>query len=1287
MVKKGALSALATIGYGLVFVVVVIVTAVGIMIGINGLGEKDEPITGLQISSNKVLDMNAMVEDELQKIGSINFVAKNTLLGNINVNLTGEQINLVLRIGNNFWVYENIDPSNYSFKTNYQSLSMPMCAILTDGKKVLSYGKTTSFEKEPETLIDDYEAFKKNGQQNPTVDTDQAVLNVSTTDVNQQLSFSILGKAELEGDVSSSKLQVVLSIRSSAQGGNILTPNSRPVHFLVTDKNGEPILDDEGNIQITDTITVGINQPYKLVLASYKATNPYMKDAEEKDYIKGGSCYIHARTTNNLWQASPLKVNVDVPIETLKINALGFNKQGIDNSDLTQIINDTTVEYQQLKTNYTVTDMPTANLANAGKVFLYVGDTDENFEKDCYYRCIETSNLVYAWQKTDMQYFIKGDEIKLNVSTFPENALKTVGSMPKIVEYKALNFGETKAKLDTTKNTLTVVGDSPSETGKLHISAKIPQTFNGTNFVEANISINTAQVEVESITSSKEIININVGETKYFSAFELSDAELKAFNLSRNQVVNLGINIKSKHYTHGTDPSSQNISSLVMHYLDNLTITGETGLIDVTPISPDYRRAVNTNANGTISTDSKVVGGKTISLWVLNAKRQNLTGEQINLFISQYSEFDKNNPSAQLQMNVNIVNPTNLQYTERERVMSITKYDDNPNENENKEISLTEDFITYNNAGNLTYTKWVYFLDDVTKNTNKAGSEIVKATTAGQLISQDGRLSETILAVGDGMVSIKAYLVRTDKDGNPIDCRYNIISEDDTTGFVFAKDADIQNDEDAGKYVVEYGDMPCKIIVNEYLEYVKFFFDEELKEEINSQIPTAMGTMGYGANSKVVYLVGNSVMAFYNALGADSVSSGQELIGDLEIVSDETSLNQIYISKESIEDGETLTQLVLRLSIMSGQEGSFKVIARTKSGNSEKGSITIEAKNVEVVGMNIDWTDFEKQKGAITNGEINVFGHLNDGNIDWALDEFNAIPFSLPYKVNYEYNVTSGEGNTEVHPHTNMALDFKVYKLSDEEVESLKNGTLDFNKLQICSTVKVEKIYQNGTDVLSGIKLVLQNGWHSEENLYLAYVVYGQDEVIKAKEFFSLNFKNKYPINWKRIDLSVPSVEFNSQNYNNFNVANNIWNMIVQSIEKDGSIVANVVDDKFSLDGVEYTIKNDIDIYVGDKKVSAITDNSFSINSEIYNISHQDVPSNNLTVSLSKDVQEFFEIVNGLLKVKSGYQFSENSTESAVFGQENKNHITILYTAFGDKNIMQQKQITIKLKGYINKEN
>lgn len=186
-------------------------------------------------------------------------------------------------------------------------------------------------------------------------------------------------------------------------------------------------------------------------------------------------------------------------------------------------------------------------------------------------------------------------------------------------------------------------------------------------------------------------------------------------------------------------------------------------------------------------------------------------------------------------------------------------------------ISSNADFIvtsTYNTEKNPTFSKFVYFIDTSTL-TNETGSLVVDANDeTGELVlhqKTDGEgmvvIGEALKALGAGNIKVRPYVVRTNKNGQPIDCDYNVIT--DATGFVEYSPTTAITDA-AGKYIVyntanTYNSLNVK--VTEKLQQFKIYGSTDFNDEneLTNNIELEIGTQDY--NAKTLYAVPNSPLS------------------------------------------------------------------------------------------------------------------------------------------------------------------------------------------------------------------------------------------------------------------------------------------------------------------------------------------------------------------------------------------------------------------------------------------
>lgn len=111
----------------------------------------------------KVLVMNNVVDGKIQTKGLLSLESGNSLSGKLRIfDISKDNnVNLIVKIGSNALVFDGIsEPENFMFETVYHSLSMPICAVVTDGAKIFAYGKTEGFEGDYKDLLKELDSLK-----------------------------------------------------------------------------------------------------------------------------------------------------------------------------------------------------------------------------------------------------------------------------------------------------------------------------------------------------------------------------------------------------------------------------------------------------------------------------------------------------------------------------------------------------------------------------------------------------------------------------------------------------------------------------------------------------------------------------------------------------------------------------------------------------------------------------------------------------------------------------------------------------------------------------------------------------------------------------------------------------------------------------------------------------------------------------------------------------------------------------------------------------------------------
>lgn len=940
MAKKGTISALTTVAYSIVFVILAISAVVLVQIAAFGIGQRDEPITGLLVSSE--------------------------------------------------------------------------------------------------------------GAQNNALNVVQYEDSVFTEITMQIKGVEVPDESGASGEVDYSSKRVNISVRT-AQNQVWENNTTRPADIKV-------VTATEGSV----SGEVGINEVFTLVLRTHQENNAA---GELADYLIGGTCYIYAHTTDGVYVATPLAVNIDVPVESISVVVFDYREEDITDS------------------------------VNAAE---------------------------------NAQMFIKGDQLQLGITAIPSNSLNPVaGWVSKLADFRFTSGTNDKEATLTSAGLFTVTGETPSETGTCEIQAKISKHFGVSastekNYVESEkITIQTAPVELESILIGNTVV-ANNGITLYVGA----DGKLKLQALSGvANATALNLSLRSKHYTHGEDPLAEETSSLELEIVRNFTgdtdpttnfvslyqnavvrnshsVTGSNvvweiegyrplvageklqlrvkypafyestytlteGKVIINGVEYEYlsdKLYTEPDFNGDGEEKGYSIAGTTLTITTgAYAGTYTIAGgkvligdvEYTHLSGKIYSEPDFNGKGAglgysisgttvtvetgciYLDLNVITINPTGFSYASQSSTMEITKSTDAITGEESlfQDSSIDVTGLAVPTGTNMTYTKWVYFKEVSSSNINAVGSDIIDLSAAGQLQMFEGtyNYSSRIYAKGGGEVKIRAYLVRTDASGNPLNYNYQPLTVDDNTGWML-ESSEFNPATDLNKFVVVYRALSDHTVkITEKLTEIKFFADAALTEALQTSTEN-MFTIGTGVdNTKTIYARANSrfaLLEYYKLTGLDIIimeiqdaATGSEL--------STVECEDIIIKEETTVEGSTFYETVyLQLNITPTTEAEFKIIF-TQEGY-DKGTAYIKAKNVEITGVEVDF-------GGLNFKPLGGFYDVADGRVvidgvEYLYDATANLLYQAGDEVIFEYQVTAGEtvtvtvdGNAYLVTDNKVAIDGNIY--------------------------------------------------------------------------------------------------------------------------------------------------------------------------------------------------------------------------------------------------------------------
>ncbi len=1218
--KQGFLSAMATIGYGLVGIVVVLAVALGIMIGVKGIGPKDETISGLGSATSTT---QALAEEQD--------------------------------------VFVSTD-----------STGMKILNVST----TLDYTKRDYTEEEQERLV----------QVVKTVVEEKVDEETGTTTYSKLLKMKITGKVDdnQDADYSSQKVRVVLT--KSANFNDVVGKTETPVLFVSKNAEGEEVL--------TTSIVVQVNEEFSLKILTYNAVNPYTNNTSanddeqgslEKEYILGGSVFLMSRSTESSLKSDALKIQVDVPIETLIITAQARDVNG-NYVDVTNLVRSTANLFDVnniLKTNETVTES-----WDKSKIIKFEGNTTAGLEKDeYYYYKTETSKWESIWTRSDAIAFIKNTEIKLGVKTFPENAIRSVAGMNKesFVEFSAstlnprtyIEDGQGQRIIDNPGQydadllklgIFKIYAETTANTGNFPVEAKMPKLFKTgakkdyteQDYISAdNIVFRAEPLKIESIEIGNrsfvesESVSVDVYGTTSFSATQISSL-----------IPSLDIKIKSKHFVWGEDPSQTEISNLLVHEVVSRNF-------DQSYLQGNYYKVFNITSEESFGT--KIWTLENIRNYLNNVESSFSEGlrEQVDLYFSVDPEFNEFSPYAHLRVKIVETLPTNFEYAKkdingkvevdmikqdafyREVVLkseSVVDDDNNPIDAiiDSDTIFLdttteNKDFLTYN--GMPTYTKWVYFANPDSENKNEVGSKILNLTKTGQIVytgdNTSTTYSERLDVFGDGEMEIAAFLVLTDKNGTPIDCFYKPITNSDQTGFVFLNaitkemfetiDTNTGRPILEGNFVVVYCPTVevsnvtkvkyCTIDVVEELSTYAVFYDDregdEEKDEEFSDLVTA-GSSVYlpifqdsNKNNKTMFVVANSSLALENVCNLAGLNKSQtgSLLVNYFYGIDNTKENEgkvvannSYVSPAS--HNFAIRYIPLKIRVMGSPKNdidvSIQIIQKVSQGQNPDDfpslTLSFNVVNVKVDSINVDYGDYLSDDQTEVSYEdyesqsfdtIKVKAEVVSGKPVWTFKGTTDV-LRLSTEVSYTYNILPEHDYKNIEPSTPVSNYFKILTLTNRNLLNFaSNPTSTYDDENFL--VQVEPIYV--AEQISGLRLVLKPGWEKYldknndsnfRNIVLFYSARETKSKIVQSKFFYLDMSDcvdgvieksgSQPTSRKIYDASLPEhINQGAWTYENVNSEaldinlNEISVLVTYSKPLEEGIIVATLDNGFNM--------------------------------------------------------------------------------------------------------------------------
>ncbi len=1087
--KQGFLSAMATIGYGLVVVVVVLATVLGIIIGIKGIGPKDEEIFGL--------DSSAQATEALKNEQDI-FVSTDS---------SGTKV---------FNVSTTLDFSQKEY-TEEEKQQFVFVEKTVVKEKIVD---AETGEKTYSKIIKMSIKGKVDAENNATSSSQKVTVKLTkSTDYN---------------DIVKDDETPVLFLTYDDENNEVLTNT-------ITVK-----VNEEFSLKI---LTYKATNPYLNTNTTTTAEDDQKTEDSAKEYIKGGSVYIMSRSVGTLLKSAPAKIQVDVPIESMVITATTKNKDGKD-VDVTNIVNNTAKFFGNNVFETSEADITKWNTANTIK---YIGTSTTEFEQnEYYYYNTDTKEWESLWTRSDVMAFIKNSEITLGIKTFPENAIKTVASMDKggLVEFSAPTQNISQYEVDLLKIGILKIDDDLSS-APFSVSAKIPKLFKtgkktdyiAEDYIKAeDIIFRIEPLKIESIEITGDdfkdgVLKIDAyGSTKFSATY------------ADTNTLNLGIKIKSKHHVFGEDPSQEKISELAitakvernfdtsilshdfqevfnikkdaqtnmweLENLRNYLNTGETGLSEKGTLYlscygyDEKEHTLAIEINQTLPSSEFAYKGK------------NKTGDAVEISLIKKDAFyqevasDGNNFDGE-----NVPSDTILE-------KDVFELDT---------TTASKNFVSFANK-NPTYTKWVYFavapegktFEDI--NTNDVGSKIVNLTNSGQIVFRENTgldsFSTQIDVLGDGKIQIVALLVLTDKNGTPVDCYYSKITNFDTDYVMLdsINMADFESKKYAGKFAVVFCPTTtenneqvinsCTIKVVEKLSEYAVFYDDSatndgtLKFTDKVEDGEACFPMTGITSRKTLFVVANSSKALENICDNIGLFSEKSERKD--------SLTYYYGKSDSLDDlGKCVAKddftsknnhtykiryIPLNLKFTGNDSPKEKPKIQVIQNNSEEQSesvsydLSLAITKVEVEGIDVDYKVNEQNLVTTTSiiygekqydfdtltlkTELTTINSTSKPKWAFAYGENKESTSELKFnsQVNYTYNLEPDHDYKNLSSTTQVSNHFKVLVLTDSALGAFAqkpNNSYDNTDFKI----QVEQVSDNSGAYL---KFVLKSGWQND---------------------------------------------------------------------------------------------------------------------------------------------------------------------------------------------------------------
>ena len=709
---------------------------------------------------------------------------------------------------------------------------------------------------------------------------------------------------------------------------------------IVYNTHGDPIFEDETESKEITLVVRNkeglidnsiITVPRTVRLGEYFEIQAKLNTEDNSNV--GGVCYIYATAENETFRVkAPLEIKVDVPVSSITLQASNY-ASGEALSQIGGVITKGFVFNDQIQFDTVVTPSRARYIFN-----------DPTLLKELNYYSSNTENVSL-------------DDSKSGVAT---------------VEYKSYVF---------TDETIT----TPSKTTT--IEARINKFgASNTEVCSSQLKVNLFPVQLDQLQIGNTDYVTGPTTTLWYRGKSLMLCAMDLFKLCKQEdkakfrdVVNLDISFKAKN--------SESID-----ILDEL-------------ITTNFVIMLAEGSSSALELKEETYEGNDVRIpyWVLEAKRMDKIGENLAInfcvldsnrdIVESKTVSHKIDISAKLPDEFYFVDENNNRITRTD--LEITKEGTNISTQAIYQLRYRADV-----ESDTTFSKFVFFLDEEyyygrdnltnpdnagIANKNKTNSNIIDVTDRNELSYLQGApnalTNDYIHAMGAGTARIIPYVVKTNDDGEPVDCEGNVINKGFSNGLIsYEREAYAT----AGQYIYYrvYSDSKFIIKIQEKITSIAVYTDIEFTDPVVSSKKMTIGT-GKG-NQQVFYAKANSPLAL-----PSSFSEGQQ-----KNIKIEFKENGSYFQKPNLAEADMSTaefidknnngviyDRYLKFGLYADNEADGIVTLCVYPNESDKilhydKEIKLRAIDVKVesVGMDI----LEEQSSFLGNGQ--------DGLIHWNLD-------------------------------------------------------------------------------------------------------------------------------------------------------------------------------------------------------------------------------------------------------------------------------------------------------------